>query len=166
MKVIQHILGATLWLVSNACISATLAPESLVCEAAESISFVKRTPHLAGNPASKVMEQVNAQLQYAELQKKSAAIFRNLATQESAIAGTGYAKPADRTAQIAEAEADRGTVENVPYTAIAQGCASSGGTPLHAEVIESKPISGIGKVSIMFKGQLIQVYVSLESINN
>lgn len=151
--------------VASACsFAADLAPQTLACESSDAVAFAKRTTGLKDKPADKALAGAAAHLKMNDLMKEFAATQRHLANQESAIAGTRYARSADQNAKVAEAGADRDTADAAMWTSIVQTCASTGTDAVHADIIEKKPISGIAKARVVLKGQLAEVFVATESI--
>lgn len=145
-------LALVVALLPMTCAAGTLAPNSLLCESAESIAFAKRADRLVGKNGADAIKAAKLKLQSDEIVKKSAAIMRNQASQEAAIAGNRYARNADKSAQNAEASMDRASADSAAYATIVQTCASSGPAALPAIVLERKPISGIAKVKAAIAG--------------
>lgn len=164
MKTQHHIITAALAASCFSALAADLAPQTLACESSDAIAFAKRTDGLKGRPADKALAGAAAHLKMNDLMKEFAATQRRLANQESAIAGTRYARSADQNAKVAEASADRDTADSAMWTSIVQTCATTGAESLHADIIEKKPISGIAKVKVMLNGQSAEVFVPMESV--
>lgn len=128
--------------------SATLAPDSLICESTDTISFVSQNKYISGAKADYVIGSAGRSVQMADIQKSSAYVLGQRAERQ----------------RLADLERDRPELEQ--YQAIVKTCASSGAVATNVEVVESKPISGIAKIKLIYKGQSIVVFVNASSLSN
>ena len=137
-------LSGVLALSTGCACATTLAPDSLVCESDAELQFVKQTPWLAGLGGAKTIEQAKISAKLPELKRQYAAIAQTRA---------------------AKADAEAAEAQSQPMQRLAATCASSGTTPLTAQVLEVKAISGVTKVRVDFRGASVPLWTASSSLS-
>jgi hypothetical protein len=120
--------------------AATLAPDSLVCESVTDLEFVARQDNLRGQPASVILKRSAATVEFYRLDAQTARMM--------------YV-PKAQSEQVQRADADA-------YKSIVAGCATASGP---AAVLERKPISGLSKVKITYRGQPAELWTESARIS-
>ena len=122
---------------------ATLAADSLLCEAEPDVQKVDQMENLRAQPGSMVMKRVAAG---AEMWKLDQEISRRLYTGQRA------------DNKVAEAQANEAT-----YRRLQTSCAESGSAQ-QAEVIERRAISGLTKIRVQFRGRPAELWTTAGSV--
>ena len=107
----------------------TLAPESLLCESDEQLRFVADYMGMKDRSGKQVMEATQSLLKIHEGRRQIALTIG----------------PAG--------ELDRIERSGAPYRLVQTKCALSASSPVSAQVVDSRPISGVVLISISFSGR-------------
>ena len=142
-------LGIMLFTLSSTAKAAALKADALVCESDAALSHVLSNPKMAVLPGSEAITKSKAQI---ELLQPSA--------QGDATAATMRRINPDSQKRLEQLEK---TALDGARDVVAK-CASSGTEPLSVAVLEQRPISGISRVSLTFRGSAVQLYTASASV--
>lgn len=121
-------------LVAAPGVAATIAADSLVCEAEGEVQFVARQQYITDKSGTKAVASAKSYVEFYALKSQAAPML-------------------NRTRTAAELEAERAQGSAEAYKRVVATCASSGAASLNAEVLERRPISGLARVRFKFNGQ-------------
>lgn len=130
--------------------ATTLAADSLLCE---SESIAKQ----ADGSASKALGLARISLRVYVITKNGEEMDRAIRTRNSVVIDgmrQMHAQYASDEAKLKLAMSNPSLpAQYEPYRQTLLTCASSGADPVHVELLETRPISGVAKVNATFNGQ-------------
>lgn len=163
----RFLIAAPLALLATPAFSASIAADTLLCESPEPFAVIAADKWTSVG-ATAQLKTAALSVQFYELSAKGSGIIKGLALDEEAIRadsrsrlaqGQTGARAAAAQNDEHEARSKKKTYENIIAT-----CASSGQTLNQVEVLERKPISGIVKVRLNFKGLASELWTREDAI--
>jgi hypothetical protein len=161
------ILTVTLVVAAATANAATLTPDSLLCERPDEIAFIAQS-HAAEFTATKAIGSASRMAEFYALDIKRAAEMRDHAAKEKALRANagrfGTGSTTARETATADLDQEEAVKEEAAWRRVAETCASSGQKPLPVSIAESRPISGLSKLTLQFRGTDSSLWTATRSL--